>query len=79
MYILYGKPMCSSCNDAKAFLDIKGIDYLYLSLGKDYQVAKIHEINNKHRSFPMVTKVVSDTEEYIGTLEDLKNHVNSLT
>lgn len=72
MFYIYGKSGCSSCEQAKAFLENKGEDYQYLSLGKDFDLGKFMSFNPSHRSFPLISKFVGDTEEYVGTLEDLK-------
>ena len=40
---IYSKVGCSSCQQAKAFLDTKGLSYEYLMLGKDYQMSDFIE------------------------------------
>lgn len=71
MYKIYGKTGCSSCVQAKNFLEAKGVDYEYLLLGKDYELSAFTSIKEGHRSFPLITM----NDEYIGTFEDLKKAV----
>lgn len=71
---IYSKAGCSSCEQAKAMLDSKELDFQYLLLGKDYSVSDMISVSKTHRSFPMVTKINSDgVEEYVGALDDLKS------
>ena len=76
MFNIYGKQGCSSCLQAKAFLESQGIDYNYLMLGKDYDLQKFMSFGVPHRTFPLITKVVKydgiEMEEYIGGLVELK-------
>lgn len=67
---IYSKVGCSSCHQAKAFLDAKGMSYEYLMLGKDYQMSDFIEATqgNTHRTFPLILK----DGVYLGGLPDLK-------
>lgn len=77
MFKVYGKQGCSGCEQAKAMLDSKELDFQYLLLGKDYSVSDMMSVSKTHRSFPMITKIGSDgVEEYVGALEDLKSLLN---
>ena len=69
---IYGRAGCSSCNQAKALCESKGVSYEYLSLGKDYRLSEFMSIKEGHRSFPLITK----DDEYIGTLQDLKEYLS---
>ena len=71
MIKIYGRTGCSSCNQAIALCESNGISYKYLSLGKDYQLSEFMSIKEGHRSFPLITK----DDEYIGTLQDLKEYL----
>ena len=73
MIKIYGKQGCSSCNQAKSLCESNSVSYEYLSLGKDYQLSEFMSIKEGHRSFPLITK----DEEYIGTLQDLKEYLSN--
>lgn len=72
---IYSKAGCSSCQQAKAFLDTKGLAYEYLMLGKDYQMSDFIEAaqGNTHRSFPLILK----DGKYLGGLEQLKTSLKN--
>ena len=61
--------------DPKKLLSDRGVAFTYLSLGSDYDYDKILEINQNHKSMPMVTNLVDGVENYIGTLQDLKEYL----
>lgn len=71
MYNIYGKQGCSACIQAQQLLDSKGIQYTYLSLGKDYTMADF-TLMTTQRSFPYIEEVGSDHTIEIGTFQDLK-------
>ena len=73
MIKIYGRAGCSSCNQAIALCESNGVSYEYLSLGKDYQLSEFMSIKEGHRSFPLITK----DDEYIGTLQDLKDYLTN--
>lgn len=76
---IYSKSGCSSCQQAKALLDSKGISYEYLLLGTDYQLSEFIEASqgNTHKSFPLITHAgdVDGVWVYLGGLDALKQHV----
>lgn len=77
---IYSKAGCSSCQQAKAFLDAKGFSYEYLLLGKDYQMSDFIEAaqGNIHKTFPLIVHAgdVDDSWIYLGGLEALKQHLS---
>lgn len=73
MFKIYGKVGCSSCLQAKALLESKGLEYSYLTLGKDYQPSEFMRIKEGHKSFPLITK----EGEYIGSFESLKAYLKA--
>ena len=75
MFNIYGKQGCSSCLQAKAFLESQGIDYNYFMLGKDYDLQKFMSFGVPHRTFPLIAEVLNDEESYVGTFEDLKTYL----
>ena len=72
MIKIYGKVGCVSCKEAVTLCENKGVDYQYLSLGKDYNVSEFMSIKDGHRSFPLILK----DGEYVGTLTHLQNILN---
>ena len=80
MFKVYGKTNCPSCVAAKQLLEKKGVDYKYLSFGTDYDFGKMLAINSKHKTMPMITKVVVydgvEMEEYVGGLHQLQQILN---
>jgi len=81
MINIYSKNGCSSCLQAKAECEAKGLKYHYLTLGKDYDLEKFMSFNSSHRSFPLITRYVSydgvEMEEYVGGLAELKLYLNT--
>lgn len=67
---IYSKVGCSSCQQAKAFIEAKGLSYDYLMLGKDYQMSDFIEASqgNTHKTFPLILK----DGVYLGGLVELK-------
>lgn len=76
MINVYSKNGCSSCLQAKALLENKGVEYNYLTLNKDYDLGKFMSFDTAHKSFPLITQVTDEYENYIGGLEQLKNLLN---
>ena len=74
MIKIYGKLGCSSCETAKALCAAKNIEYLYLSLGSDYDLKEFMSYNTAHKSFPLIVK----DSEYLGSLTDLKEYLKNL-
>ena len=69
MITIYSKPSCSACVQAKQLCDVKGIEYEYKVLGKDYDLEQMFEVVPMSvRSFPAITK----DGEYLGGLPELK-------
>lgn len=77
---IYSKVGCSSCQQAKAFLETKGLSYEYLMLGKDYQLSDFIEAGqgNIHKSFPLITHAgdVDGVWVYLGGLDALKQYLS---
>lgn len=73
---IYSKAGCSSCQQAKAFIEVKGLSYEYLMLGKDYQMSDFIEAaqGNTHKTFPLIVHAgdVDDVWIYLGGLVELK-------
>lgn len=68
MYTVYGKLSCDSCDQAKALLTAKGLEFEYKQFGKDYDLGEFSSFNKAHRSFPLILK----DGKYLGGLVELK-------
>jgi len=79
MITIYGKPACPSCTKAKQLCEMRGYDYEYQELGKDFEREFILETFPGARTFPQIvingekvggfegmTKYIEDTN-YNGT------------
>lgn len=77
---IYSKAGCSSCQQAKALLEAKGLSYEYLMLGKDYQMSDFIEAaqGNVHKTMPLIVHAgdVDGVWVYLGGLEALKKHLS---
>lgn len=61
MVTIYGKTQCSSCEQAKAVLTSRGIEFNYKQLDKDYNMEdlmdKLDELGMLgFRTFPLITQ-----------------------
>lgn len=69
MYVIYSKPNCGQCTDAKNLLEKHNQEYQYLTLNVDYTLTQFFEVAPaSHKSFPLIVK----DGEYFGTLFDLQ-------
>ena len=73
MLTIYSKDSCQQCLQAIMLCEMKGVEFNVLKLGVDYEKEDILKINPSTRSFPLITK----DEEYIGTLQDLKQYLSA--
>lgn len=72
-YIIYGKDNCPFCEAAKALLTLKGLEFSYLTLGKDFTREELLELAPNARTFPQIWR--EDNEEFtvhIGGYVDLE-------
>lgn len=75
MINIYSKSGCSSCIQAKGLCEMMGVDFKYLSLGKDYQLSEFVSIaGSSHKTFPMITV----DGEYLGTFLDLQEYLKNI-
>ena len=72
MLTIYSKDNCQQCLQAIMLCEMKGVEFNVLKLGVDYEKEDILKINPSARSFPLITK----DNEYIGTLQDLKEYLS---
>ena len=72
MITVYSKNACTKCQQAKMFLDIKGVEYEVKMLGVDYELEEAKTLAPQQREFP----VVLEDGVLVGGLEKLKVHLN---
>lgn len=71
MIVVYSKDKCSQCEQAKMYLDIKGVEYEVLKLGEDYSLDEVKEIAPTQRTFP----VIVDDGVLVGGFRELKEYL----
>jgi len=54
MIEIYGKPACPYCDKAKAFCEMRNLEYTYKSLGTDYTKEELLETFPGARSVPQI-------------------------
>jgi glutaredoxin len=72
-YIVYGRPGCAPCAQAKELLTSKGKEHQYINI-MDMIPVELDDFKEKHRSVPQVYL----GDEYIGGLQDLTLHLVNL-
>jgi glutaredoxin len=73
MIEIWGKPMCPSCNKAKALCENRGYKYVYKQLGVDFQREQVMEEFPGARTFPQI-KVFSTK---VGGYEQLLEYIDN--
>lgn len=71
MIVIYGKPDCTFCDQAKLLLDSQNIGYEYKELGKDFMKEDLLKLNPGAKSFPQIF----DDSRLIGGFSDLGTHL----
>ena len=66
-YIIYSKPSCGYCLQAKDLLEQNKLEFEYKQLGTHYSLQEFMELFPDARSFPMIIK----DDEVIGGYNDL--------
>lgn len=75
MVTIYGKTQCGSCEQSKAVLKSRGIEFTYKVLDQDYTMADLMDVLDDigmlgFRTFPLI---VQDGKGYtFATLKDIK-------
>lgn len=87
MYIIYSKPGCTYCSQAKALLDAKGIEYLelMLDLGQPHEEGinyvpfeQLDELVPGVRTVPQIFERLggaAPATKHIGGFAELKKHL----
>ena len=72
--IVWSKHMCPYCDQAKALLTLKGIDYEERKIGSGYTREDLLEAVPTARTVPQIFI----DEQLIGGFTELKNHLTTL-
>lgn len=79
-FLVYGKPNCPYCEQAKSLLTAKGVDYVYYSLDQDFTVPDLIDLviaktGVRPSTFPQI--FVRDDEDadttHVGGFTDLRD------
>ena len=71
-YIIYSKPSCGWCLQAKDLLTMEQLPFDYLTLGTHYSLQEFMELFPNARSFPMIVKDGECIGGYNDLVESLK-------
>ena len=71
-YIIYSKPSCWYCLQAKDLLTMEQLPFDYLTLGTHYSLQEFMELFPDARTFPMIVK----DGEVIGGFNNLVEYLN---
>lgn len=74
MYIIYGKNNCPYCYKAKNLLELKGLEFDYLTLDEDYTKEQLVALCPfPPKTLPQIFKVINDeANQYIGGFVELE-------
>lgn len=71
-YVVYGKPNCAGCEQAKALLDSKGIGYQYIDVMRTPSAQALFRENG----FRSVPQCFVDGE-HVGSFAELKDSIEN--
>lgn len=75
-YIIYSKPSCGYCLQAKDLLTMEQLPFEYLTLGTHYSLEELMVVSPNAKSFPQIFIVdESGNKELIGGYNDLVEHL----
>lgn len=73
MIEIYGQPNCAFCGKATMLCDIKGVEYVYKSMGVDYTKDDLLKVIPKtHRTLPAIFV----DGEFLGGYAELNKKLN---
>lgn len=76
-YIIYSKPSCGYCLQAKDLLTLEQLPFEYLTLGTHYNLDELMTVAPNAKSFPQIFIVDENGDkELIGGYNDLVEHLN---
>ena len=71
-YIIYSKPSCGRCSQAKQLLEMEQLQFEYLTLGTHYSLQEFMELFPNARTLPMIVKDGECIGGYNNLVEYLK-------
>ena len=71
-YIIYSKPSCGYCLQARDLLEQNKLEFDYLTLGTHYSLQEFMELFPNARTFPMIVK----DGEVVGGFNNLVEYLN---
>ena len=75
-YIIYSKPSCGYCLQAKQLLEIEQLPFDYLTLGTHYSLGDLMKLSPDAKSFPQIFVVDENgNKELVGGFSDLVEHL----
>lgn len=75
MIKIYGKPSCTYCIRARSLCESKGLEYEYITVGKDIDADELKELCPVPvRSVPQIF----DNEDYIGGFNEFTKYQEGL-
>ena len=85
MFLVYSKPNCTYCVQAKALITSKGLEHIEIHLdqgqekvkGNKYiSVESFKEVLPNAKTLPQIFYSTDTSYEYIGGFDDLKEYLN---
>lgn len=82
MYIVYSKPQCAQCDQAKALLKSKNLEYteVMFDVGQPkkegVQYIAVAEFKAKYPQAKMAPQIFED-QEYVGSLPELRTRLSN--
>ena len=76
-YIIYSKPSCGYCLQAKQLLEMEQLPFEYKNLGTHYSLDEIMTLAPNAKSFPQIFVVDENgNKDLIGGFSDLVEYLN---
>ena len=85
MFLIYSKPKCAYCDQAKALITSKGLEYQEVLLDQGQEklkdtkyitLASFKEILPEARTVPQIFHSEATRSQYIGNFDDLKLYLD---
>lgn len=75
MYNIYGLKWCIFCLRAINFMQEKGLEFHYHPMDNNpIRLTSLKDIY-RHKTVPIITKTINDTEVFIGGYDDFVKHI----
>ena len=76
-YIIYSKPSCGYCLQAKQLLEQNKLEFEYLQLGTHYDLDELMKLAPNAKSFPQIFVVDENgNKELVGGFNNLVEYLN---